>query len=402
MGRTSRAAGIALCVAMCVTTVLGVGGGSVAARVPTQIAAPTTQQPAAILTVISGDVLTRGARGDFSPAADGAVLYLGGSVRTSADARAVITLFEGSTVELEPGSDITIEEATTRSGSTIVGLAQSLGRTWHVVTHLTTADSRYEVRTPTATASVRGTAFEVALDDAASGPTTTVTTTEGRVATTDRPATTEVLVAADQTTTVRANAAPEPPHATPDALRVVTVSVTAENALVIDPLGRANGLRDGRVLAQTPGARVRVENGTLVVTLTNVPDGVFATTVAGSADASVTVSTTVADQGEEPVTITTAAPTGSGPTTSGVEVRRTSDKPEVRALTADESKALDAKVSPAKATVRPGATATPRAVSTTQATPPTEASPERKAEDTPQPAVTPRRTAAPIPSPAPR
>src|SRR4026207_604922 len=98
-------------------------------------------------------------------ATDGAVLYVGSTVRTSGDARAVITLFEGSTIELEPASDITIEEATTQNSSTIVQLAQSVGRSWHVVTHLTTADSRYEVRTPAATASVRGTALEVAVDD---------------------------------------------------------------------------------------------------------------------------------------------------------------------------------------------------------------------------------------------
>lgn len=389
MRRTTRAAGIALCVAMCATTVLGVSGARVAAQVQAQTAVRTTQRPAAILTVISGDVLARGSRGDFSPAADGAVLYVGNTVRTGARARAVITLFEGSTVELEPGSDIAIEDATTRSGSTMVRLAQSLGRTWHVVTHLITADSRYEVKTPAATASVRGTAFEVAVDDGAAGPTTTVTTTEGRVATTDAAATTEVLVAADQTTTVRANMAPEPPRWTPDAQRVVTVSATSENSLVVDPLGRANGVTDGRVLAQTPGARVRIENGTVVVTLTNVPDGVFATTVAGSTDAAVTVSTTVADNGAEPVTITSAAPPGSGSTTSGVELRRGSDKPELRALTADESTMLEeAKVGPARATARPAATATPHATPTTPVTP--------------QPAATPRRTALAIPSPTAR
>ena len=101
-------------------------------------------QPAAVLTVISGEVSTRFGAGDFSSAVDGAVLYVGSGVRTGADARAVITLFEGSTVELEPASDLTIEEATTHGASTIVQLAQSLGRSWHVVTHLTTADSRYE------------------------------------------------------------------------------------------------------------------------------------------------------------------------------------------------------------------------------------------------------------------
>ena len=403
MGRTSRAAVIGLCLGLCVATVLDVSGAPVAAqpRTPAQAALP----PAAILTVISGGVLMRNAGADFAAASDGSVLYVGSTVRTSADARAIITLFEGSTVELEPASDITIEEATTRGGSTIVELAQSLGRTWHVVTHLTTADSRYEVKTPSATASVRGTAFEVAVDDAS---TTTVTTTEGRVATADAAATTEVLVTADQTTTVHANSAPEPPRSVPDAQRVVTVSAMSASSLVVDPLGRANGFRDGRVVAQTPGARVRMQDGTIVVTLPNVPDGVFGTTVAASAGAPVPVFTTVTDRGEEPVTVESAAQSGGASTTSGVELRKSDGTPTVRALTADETKQLpDAKVSPTTPTTpagtpaplggsdpaRPGASAP-------QTTPGVNASPVPKPNDTADPAPTSRRIGAPIPTPA--
>lgn len=411
MGRTTRAAVIALCLSLCVATVLDVNGAPVAARMQSpaqsavQSAAQSALQAAAILTVISGDVLVRATGRDFTSATDGAVLYVGSTVRTSADARAVLTLFEGSTVELEPASDITIEEATARGGSTIVELAQSLGRSWHVVTHLTTADSRYEVRTPAATASVRGTSFEVAIDDGPTGSATTVTTTEGRVATADAAATTEVLVTADQTTTVRANSAPEPPRSVPDAQRVVTVSVLSESSLVVDPLGRANGFKDGRVLAQTPGARVRMENGTIVVTLPNVPDGAFATTVAPSAGVPVPVTTTVVDRGEEPVTITSAA-AGGASATSGVVLHKTNGKSEMRVLTSDEADQLpDAKVSPKKATgeenVSPSASETPAldGAPTTQSTPRPSASPAPKTGDTAPPFVTPRRTAAPTPTP---
>jgi hypothetical protein len=390
-------------VSLCVATVLDVSGASVSAQPRTP--AQTALQPAAILTVISGDVLMRSAGADFASASDGSVLYVGSTVRTALDARAIITLFEGSTVELEPASDITIEEATTRGGATIVELAQSLGRSWHVVTHLTTADSRYEVKTPAATASVRGTAFEVAVDDAS---TTTVTTTEGRVATADAAATSEVLVTPDQTTTVRANSAPEPPRSAPDAQRVVTVSAMSASSLVVDPLGRANGFRNGRVVAQTPGARVRMQDGTIVVTLPNVPDGVFATTVAASAGAPVPVFTTVTERGEDPVTVESAAQAGGASTTSGVELGRSSGKPKVRALTPDETKHLpDAKVSPEKPTAH-GGTLAPfgghhparHGASTTQTTPRVNPSPVRKADDTADPAPTPRRIAAPITSPA--
>lgn len=389
---------MASCLALCMAMVFGVSGAPVAAKV--QPLAQTQLQPAAILTVIAGDVLMRFGASDFSSAMDGAVLYVGTTIRTSAVARAVITLFEGSTVELEPASDITIEEATLRSGSTIVQLAQSLGRSWHVVTHLTTADSRYEVRTPAATASVRGTAFEVAVDDGLAGPTTTVTTTEGRVATADAAASSEVLVGADQTTTVRTNSAPEPPRSAPEAQRVVTVSAMSESSLVVDPLGRANGIKNGKVVAQTPGARVRMHDGTIVVTLPNVPEGVFATTVAGSGGAPVTVSTTVTDRGEQPVTVTSAAQAGADSATSGIELRKVGGKSELRALTADESKQLsDLKLTPMKkASVRSGASPTHRAVATTQATPRAGAAQVKKTGATAQPAATPRRTPSPSPT----
>jgi hypothetical protein len=382
---------------------LGVSGSPVAAQAqaPVMRAMQSPLRAAAVLTVISGDVLVRSGAGDFSSAADGAVLYAGSTVRTSSDARAVITLFEGSTVELEPASDITIEEGTMRAGSTIVQLAQSLGRSWHVVTHLTTADSRYEVRTPAATASVRGTAFEVAVGSGLGGPTTTVTTTEGRVATADAAASSEVLVSADQTTTVRANSAPEPPRAAPDAERVVTVSARSESSLVVDPLGRANGIKDGKVVAQTPGARVRMQDGTIVVTLPNVPEGVFTTTVAASAGAPVTVSTTVTDRGGgPPVTVTNAARAGTDSTTSGVELRKAGMKSEVRALNADETKKLsDLRVTPKKSTDRSDAKPSGSAATTTLLTTNDRVSQLKKNGTTAQPAVTPRRTAPPSPSP---
>jgi hypothetical protein len=396
VGRTTRATVLACCLSLCLAMVLGVGGAPVAAR--TQMKAPTRSQlqAAAVLTVISGDVLMRFGASGFSSAADGAILYIGSTVRTSSDARAVITLFEGSTVELEPASDITIEQAAMHGGSTIVQLAQSLGRSWHVVTHLATADSRYEVRTPAATASVRGTAFEVAVEDGAAGPTTTVTTTEGRVATADAAASSEVLLRADQTTTVRANSAPEPPRAAADPERVLTVSAMSESSIVIDPHGRANGVRNGRVFVQTPGARVRIEDGTIVVTLPNPPDGVFSTTVAASSGAPVTVSTTVTDNGEEPVTVINAAEAGSDSTTSGVELRGSGDKSEIRALTADEIRHLpDAKSSPNKKTSpRPSSLPTPRAQATLR-----DGRSQLKKSESAQPAPTPRRSAPPTASP---
>jgi hypothetical protein len=191
--------------------------GLAALPVAADVQARRVQQPTAILTVISGDVLMRSAAGSYSSAMDGAVLYVGTMLRTSVDARAVITFSDGSTVELDPASDVTIEDSTARGGST---LAQSLGRTWHVVMRLTTADSRYELTTPAATASVRGGDYEVVTADGLSGLTTALSVADDPVATTVAVATSVMPVASVQTTTVHAISAPVSARSTSDTERV--------------------------------------------------------------------------------------------------------------------------------------------------------------------------------------
>jgi len=158
------------------------------------------QQPTAILTVISGGVLIQTTGGGYSRAIDGAVLYVGTMLRTSVDARAVITLSDGSIVELDPASDITIEDPTARGVPTI---AQSLGRTWHVVVDLTGADTRYEPTTSGATASVRGGEYEVVTADGLSSLMTAASAPDDSVATTGAVTTNVKTVTSAQTTTVR-------------------------------------------------------------------------------------------------------------------------------------------------------------------------------------------------------
>jgi len=138
---------------------------------------------ATTVTIISGDIQVRhGATASFVSATDGEVLVAGDTLRTGGDSRAVLTYFEGSTVSIEPNSELTIEKAAALTdGSTIVLMQQNFGRTWHVVTKLISGSSRYEVRTPSSTASVRGTIFAVDVYVDADGPGATVTTSEGVV-----------------------------------------------------------------------------------------------------------------------------------------------------------------------------------------------------------------------------
>ncbi len=282
------------------------------------------------LTVIGGDVLVRHASGDFAAAIDGETLNAGDTIRTGADGRAVLTYFEGSTVTVEPGTELRIDTASTvADGGTVVLMTQAVGRTWHVVTKLITGSSKYEVRTPASTASVRGTEFQ--LDS--SNDATTVTTTEGTVVQhvpdPAQPTTTvDVPVAAGRTQTQPRNAPAAPARTAPEPKRKVTLTVGATNSIVVDPLGRANGLtKDGKVVVQTPGAQVRREGDRIVITLPDLPDGKLATRIDKKDDGDnveLPVTARVEERGKALDVVDNASPEGSKKI-AGFEIRRRDD-----------------------------------------------------------------------------
>src|SRR6266849_7368448 len=135
-----------------------------------------------MLTVVAGSVVISHDGSEFKPAREGDVIVAGDMLRTGRGAAAEITYFEGSSVRLEADTQIVVQGLGTEAdGGTVIAMMQTLGRTWHVVTKLISGSSRYEVRTPSSTASVRGTIFSVDVDADADGPTATVTTSEGIV-----------------------------------------------------------------------------------------------------------------------------------------------------------------------------------------------------------------------------
>lgn len=179
--------------------------GTASAPVAAPMPAKLVVQPVAVLTVMSGDVLMRMGDGDFTSAVDGTVLYVGTVLRTVAEARALITLFEGSSVELDPASDITIVDSAAGGGSTF---AQAFGRGLRVIMRLSTADSRFQPTTPASTATVRGIDFEIETPSGVAGLQTTLTPNPLRVSiTVATPTSVQVIGAPAQTTTRSANTA---------------------------------------------------------------------------------------------------------------------------------------------------------------------------------------------------
>ena len=136
---------------------------------------------AATLAVLHGQVDAQKSGGDFSPAFDGDLLTSGDVVRANAAGNAVVTFFEGSTLTVESGSQVRVASLTkTGDGGIQVSIEQGLGRTWASVQKLGSS-SKFEIKTPTSTAAVRGTAFETVVETVNGVTTTTIKTTEGEV-----------------------------------------------------------------------------------------------------------------------------------------------------------------------------------------------------------------------------
>ncbi len=215
-----------------------------------------TQQRASaanmVLSILDGTAdVAHGAAG-FARAADGYVIAAGDRVRTAEHSHAVVTFLDGSTVEVEPATTITVVQATAApSGAITIQLEQALGRTWSSVQKLTRPDSKFGIKTPTAAATVRGTGF---VTDVLASGTTTVATTDGIVEVSAQGQT--VVVPAGSLTTVQPSAPPSPPAPAPRAQNTLRFGLHSPAYVVIlDPSGRACGIVPGgpTLVRQIPG-----------------------------------------------------------------------------------------------------------------------------------------------------
>lgn len=237
------------------------------------------QQPAAAanmtLSILNGSAEVARGSGAFARVGDGHVLSPGDRVRTTDQSHAIVTFFDGSTVELEPATTITMVQASSAPGGTItIELEQAIGRTWSSIQKLARADSTFELKTPTMAATVRGTGF---ITDVLTSGTTTVTTTDGLVEVSAQGQT--VLVPTGSLTTVPPSAPPSPPAPAPRPQNTLRLGLHSPALLVVvDPLGRACGIvpTGPTLVRQIPGC-LATETGIdpQLVELTNAPLGAY-------------------------------------------------------------------------------------------------------------------------------
>jgi hypothetical protein len=233
------------------------------AVVAVQIGSPgerASDRRAVVTTVIGGDVAVRASPSDRPrPAIDREIVPAGATVMAGQpNGRAVLTFWDGSTVALEPGASVVIEESSTADrGELRVRLRQEHGTTWSHVQPLLSAASRFIIATPAATAVVRGTSFELSVSTRgpADAAVTTVAVFTGTVD----------LVAAGQVRPVNAHQVAEvikgePPGAAAGIGPATScLLVSADPSVLVtvtDPDGRSAGLLPGGTVNQIPRTRV--------------------------------------------------------------------------------------------------------------------------------------------------
>lgn len=135
-----------------------------AASEPPSSSKPSTPGQVAIVSRVFGDVLVMKAGTDtWSKASADMTLETGDRIKTGVFSRAVITFFEGSTIELKADTEVGVTDLSISedTGSTVIRLWQQIGKTRSRVEKLVDPASRYEIETPAGAAVVRGSIGDV-------------------------------------------------------------------------------------------------------------------------------------------------------------------------------------------------------------------------------------------------
>jgi uncharacterized repeat protein (TIGR01451 family) len=129
--------------------------------------APQTAEELTVLSVAEGEVLIMKSGSDeWAGTEAGTTIEEGDALRTGEGSHALVTFFDGSTIELEAGTEIEAVELRhdVEAGITTIRLDQAIGNTLSRVKKLADPACRYEVATPAAVGAVRGSAMRVNVD----------------------------------------------------------------------------------------------------------------------------------------------------------------------------------------------------------------------------------------------
>jgi len=128
--------------------------------------ASSTPSTLTILSITEGTVFVmKAGTDDWIEAEVEMSLEDGDIIKTGDDSSAEITFFDGSTVELQPGTEIEIVslDISADTGSTTITFEQTIGATISRVINIIDPASRYEVETLSGVAAVRGSVLVVCV-----------------------------------------------------------------------------------------------------------------------------------------------------------------------------------------------------------------------------------------------
>jgi len=213
------------------------------------------ERPGATVVATSGPAQRAWQHGPYLPLVEGSQLVEGDSLRTGAEGFATLELPDGSHVRVPPDTELVI---TTLRKTVLTGVTDRVfslrrGRVESEVTHATKPDDRFQIRSPSVVAGVRGTDFRVNYDN--DNGSTAVEVVEGAVgvdASSAAPtpgvplqASTQLVGAGHGNLTERGGAvgAPVPLLAAPSVIHAGKVQDDDTVAFDVKPVDGATGYR---------------------------------------------------------------------------------------------------------------------------------------------------------------
>jgi hypothetical protein len=114
--------------------------------------------PLCVITAAEGTVLIQKPQENrWQNGEAGMFLGITDLVKTETGGQATLTFFDGSTIELDEETEISLRELDSSGRSVKIKIQQDIGRTFNCVKKLADPASRYEIETTAAVAAVRGT-----------------------------------------------------------------------------------------------------------------------------------------------------------------------------------------------------------------------------------------------------
>ena len=115
--------------------------------------------PLTVLSITGGNVLVQKAgSSSWVNGKEGSTLVKGEKIKTDTGGKAAITFFDGSIIELNGGTEISLDELNSKSTTSpkIIKIGQKIGETTSTIVKLVDPASKYDIDTPSGVAAVRG------------------------------------------------------------------------------------------------------------------------------------------------------------------------------------------------------------------------------------------------------